>query len=198
VRRKADLPPYDPVHADEICRHILEAVSLDDFAAIGDLAKLVEIQARGGARSKPKYIPWPYYAGTAALSYPDQGHLPSKPQVRNEAIRQRVLEEPRASGSTAFCSSAMLGSTRQLAKPAMTGSKRTFIVYLPGFRISRRQTTCFGISQALGTSCRERQKKCLRQALRGDAAKNRQTCSASTRDFHLNGKLMQTVESAPR
>jgi hypothetical protein len=92
-RGQADLPPYDPAHADVIWHHILKAVSLDDFAAIGDLAKLVEIQARGGARSKPKYIVWHYYAGTAALSYLDQGHLPSKQQVRNEAIRQRVLEE---------------------------------------------------------------------------------------------------------
>ena len=93
AQRQADLPPYDPAHAGVICRYILEAVSLDDFAAISDLAKLLEIQARGGARSKPKYIPWLYYAGTAALSYLDQGQLPSKQQVRNEAIRQRVLEE---------------------------------------------------------------------------------------------------------
>jgi hypothetical protein len=54
AQRQADLPPYDPAHAGVICRYILEAVSLDDFAAISDLAKLLEIQARGGARSKPK------------------------------------------------------------------------------------------------------------------------------------------------
>ena len=91
----AKLPPYDPTHAQTLGRYVLEAVSLDDVPALENLTRLVRLQSSVGERvcESQKFIPWSYYAAHGALHYLDQGVLPTRVQVQNEAIRQRVLEE---------------------------------------------------------------------------------------------------------
>jgi hypothetical protein len=91
----ASLPPYDPRHARTLSRYVLEAVSLDDLAALANLTMLVRLQSSVGKRvcESEKFIPWGYYAAHGALYYLDQGVLPTRVQVQNEAIRKRVLEE---------------------------------------------------------------------------------------------------------
>jgi len=88
-----ELLPYDPVHASGVCRYVLEAISRDDPEAIDDLAKLMKLQVHGGARVLPTYIPWLYYTSVSALDFLDRGQLPTRQEVRNGAIRQRVAEE---------------------------------------------------------------------------------------------------------
>ena len=96
----AELPPYDPSHAQTLGRYVLEAVSFDDVPALKNLTMLVRLQSSVGERvcESQKFISWAYYAAHGALHYLDQGVLPTRVQVQREAIRGRVLEELLMSG----------------------------------------------------------------------------------------------------
>lgn len=92
IFRGRPVPAYDPQAAGTIGRYVLTAISADQPGRLRDLATILELC--GAPRSSgSKHIPWIYYAAQAALRYLDDGVLPTKYQVLEEAIRQRALEE---------------------------------------------------------------------------------------------------------
>lgn len=69
-----------------------QPISADQPGKLRDLATVLELC--GAPRQlDAKHIPWIYYVTAVALRYLDEGLLPTKRQVKQEAIRQRVLEE---------------------------------------------------------------------------------------------------------
>jgi hypothetical protein len=64
---------------------------MNEPGKLRDLATILKLC--GGRQLDAKHIPWSYYTASAALRFLDEGCLPTKGQVKQQAIRQRVLEE---------------------------------------------------------------------------------------------------------
>jgi hypothetical protein len=89
-----DEPPlYDlePFHI--IGRYVFNAILMDRPGQLRDLATILELCGPPRSFESNNYIPWIYYSASAALRYLDDGVLPAKRQVLEEAIRQRAIDE---------------------------------------------------------------------------------------------------------
>jgi hypothetical protein len=93
----ANLPPIDGVHAQTLARYVLQAVCSGRVSALEDLIALVRLQSKsnfeGRVSESQKFIPWSFYAADSALYYLNQGVLPTRAQVKDGAIRRRVVDE---------------------------------------------------------------------------------------------------------
>jgi hypothetical protein len=92
-----DLPPIDCAHAQILTRYVVEAVYFGRVSALEDLAALVRLQSKSilykRVSESQEFIPWAFYTALSALHYLNQGVLPTRAQVQEEAIRRRVVEE---------------------------------------------------------------------------------------------------------
>jgi len=85
--------PHDlePFHI--IGRYVFNAILMDRPGQLRDLATILELCGPPRSFESNKHSPWIYYSACTALKYLDNGTLPAKCQVLEEAIRQRAIDE---------------------------------------------------------------------------------------------------------
>jgi hypothetical protein len=66
---------------------------MDQPGQLRDLATILELCGSPRSFESHKTIPWLYYSASAALRYLDEGTLPTKPQVLEDAILARAIDE---------------------------------------------------------------------------------------------------------
>jgi hypothetical protein len=72
---------------------VFNAILMDRSGELRDLATILELCDPPRSFESGKHIPWIYYSANAALRYLNDGVLPTKRQVLEEAIAQRALDE---------------------------------------------------------------------------------------------------------
>jgi hypothetical protein len=106
--------PYDATAARVIAAYLIKAITEGEWTIIREVVQLGQLHDDTGGRNK--YTNWPYYAAIVALRFLDQGILPTRTQVKNEIIRERVLAELLMSPARSETGSALV--------PALINLKR--------------------------------------------------------------------------
>jgi hypothetical protein len=91
------LGPYDPEPEKLLAREFIQAVRQGDMPRLRELLKLCELHEEKGMRSywdrQPSPRSWLYYTALAAQRFLRAGKLPTKKQVKEQALWERVVYE---------------------------------------------------------------------------------------------------------